>query len=247
MAADASGTWLQRMTALLAKVKCGDAEIGTSPSADALAGPFDTASYLAAMEQIAPIYDCLLGAGMGSKILKGDINGTCGFLRGHLELPGGAGATLQGIVDWGMANVDRKKLVSDPMSTVRAVIWANRASMFSAHFIKNMIDGLEGTVAARKAYDDNLKMYHGWITGKAVGGVMSLAPMKEKIFASMGLPSEAEANAQAQAFLAVMLPLTGAIVKFLEAKGANFPDKVEIARRRRRCGVSGRYVVCLRL
>ena len=50
MAADASGTWLQRMTALLAKVKCGDAEIGTSPSADALAGPFDTASYLAAME-----------------------------------------------------------------------------------------------------------------------------------------------------------------------------------------------------
>ena len=84
MAADASGTWLQRMTALLAKVKCGDAEIGTSPSADALAGPFDTASYLAAMEQIAPIYDCLLGAGMGSKILKGDINGTCGFLRGHL-------------------------------------------------------------------------------------------------------------------------------------------------------------------
>ena len=69
-------------------------------------------------------------------------------------------------------------------------------------------------------------MYHGWIAGKAVGGVMSMAPAKAKIFASMGLPSEAEANAQAQAFLAVMLPLTGAIVKFLEAKGANFPDKV---------------------
>ena len=227
MAADASGTWLQRMTALLAKVKCGDAEIGTSPSADALAGPFDTASYLAAMEQIAPIYDCLLGAGMGSKILKGDINGTCGFLRGHLEkLPGGAGATLQGIVDWGMANVDRKKLVSDPMSTVRAVIWANRASMFIAHFIKNMIDGLEGTVAARKAYDDNLKMYHGWITGKAVGGVMSLAPKKEKIFEAMGLPSEEEANKQAKAFLDVLLPLQAAIVKMLVEKNANFPEKV---------------------
>ena len=251
MAADASGTWLQRMTALLAKVKCGDAEIGTSPSADALAGPFDTASYLAAMEypaqlcfailhtsqsshrssrmrrQIAPIYDCLLGAGMGSKILKGDINGTCGFLRGHLEkLPGGAGATLQGIVDYGMANVPLKKLTSDPGSTVRAVLWCNRACLFITHFIKNLIDGLDGTDAARKAYEENLKMYHGWIAGKAVGGVMSMAPAKAKIFASMGLPSEAEANAQAQAFLAVMLPLTGAIVKFLEAKGANFPDKV---------------------
>ena len=227
MAADASGTWLQRMTALLAKVKCGDAEIGTSPSADALAGPIDTASYLAAMEQIAPIYDCLLGAGMGSKILKGDINGTCGFLRGHLEkLPGGAGATLQGIVDYGMANVPLKKLTSDPGSTVRAVLWCNRACLFITHFIKNLIDGLDGTDAARKAYEENLKMYHGWIAGKAVGGVMSMAPAKAKIFASMGLPSEAEANAQAQAFLAVMLPLTGAIVKFLEAKGANFPDKV---------------------
>ena len=119
-----------------------------------------------------------------------------------------------------------KKLVSDPMSTVRAVIWANRASMFIAHFIKNMIDGLEGTVAARKAYDDNLKMYHGWITGKAVGGVMSLAPKKEKIFEAMGLPSEEEANKQAKAFLDILLPLQAAIVKMLVEKNANFPEKV---------------------
>ena len=75
---------------------------------------------------------------------------------------------------------------------------------------------------------------------------MSMAPAKAKIFASMELPSEA-ANAQAQAFLAVMLPLTGAIVKFLEARAPISPTRCEIARRRRRCGVSGRYVVCPRL
>ena len=89
-----------------------------------------------------------------------------------------------------------------------------------------MIDGLEGTVAARKAYDDNLKMYHGWITGKAVGGVMSLAPKKEKIFEAMGLPSEEEANKQAKAFLDILLPLQAAIVKMLVEKNANFPEKV---------------------
>ena len=227
MAATAEGTWLQKMAAGLAKVKVGGVEIGTAPTAEALSGLIDTKTYLEVIEQVAPIYDCLLGAGMGSKILKGDINGTCGFLRGHLEkLPGGAGATLQGIVDYGMANVPLKKLTSDPGSTVRAVLWCNRACLFVTHFVKNLIDGLDGTDAARKAYEENLKMYHGWIAGKAVGSVMSMAPAKAKIFASMGLPSEAEANAQAQAFLAVMLPLTGAIVKFLEAKGANFPDKV---------------------
>ena len=235
MAATAEGTWLQKMAAGLAKVKVGGVEIGTAPTAEALSGPIDTKTYLEVIEKVAPIYDCLLGAGMGSTILKKDIGGTCSSMREKLEgrhsmggkdMPLEAGATLQGIVDWGMANVDRKKLVSDPMSTVRAVIWANRASMFIAHFIKNMIDGLEGTVAARKAYDDNLKMYHGWITGKAVGGVMSLAPKKEKIFEAMGLPSEEEANKQAKAFLDILLPLQAAIVKMLVEKNANFPEKV---------------------
>ena len=132
MAATAEGTWLQKMAAGLAKVKVGGVEIGTAPTAEALSGPIDTKTYLEVIEQVAPIYDCLLGAGMGSTILKKDIGGTCSSMREKLEgrhsmggkdMPLEAGATLQGIVDWGMANVDRKKLVSDPMSTVRAVRW----------------------------------------------------------------------------------------------------------------------------
>ena len=228
MAADASGTWLQRMTALLAKVKCGDAEIGTSPSADALAGPFDTASYLAAMEQIAPIYDCLLGAGMGSKILKGDINGTCGFLRGHLEkLPGGAGATLQGIVDYGLANKSRAELVRDPKSVVRGVLWLNRACSFITEFVAQLAAGREGVDAAKNAYVSELKRYHGFLTGAVVSKLMGFAPRRQVIHDKMcpGLTEE-EAAAQVRAFLAEMQPLTREIVAFLEDKGANFPETV---------------------
>ena len=59
-----------------------------------------------------------------------------------------------------------------------------------------------------------------------MGGVMSLAPKKEKIFEAMGLPSEEEANKQAKAFLDILLPLQAAIVKMLVEKNANFPEKV---------------------
>ena len=104
MAATAEGTWLQKMAAGLAKVKVGGVEIGTAPTAEALSGPIDTKTYLEVIEQVAPIYDCLLGAGMGSTILKKDIGGTCSSMREKLEgrhsmggkdMPLEAGATLQ--------------------------------------------------------------------------------------------------------------------------------------------------------
>ena len=212
----ASETWLVMMTAKLRAVR-RDAS-----------GNIDTASYLTAMESIAPVYAMLLSVDMAVKQLQKDINDSCANVRRSYEtLPGGAGATLQGIVDYGLANRPRAELVRDPKSVVRGVLWLNRACSFITEFVAQLAAGREGVDAAKNAYVSELKRYHGFLTGAVVSKLMGFAPRRQVIHEKMcpGLTEE-EAAAQVRAFLAEMQPLTREIVAFLEEKGANFPETV---------------------
>ena len=166
---------------------------------------------------------------MAVKQLQKDINDSCANVRRSYEtLPGGAGATLQGIVDHGLANRSRAELVRDPKSVVRGVLWLNRACSFITEFVAQLAAGREGVDAAKNAYVENdqlYKRYHGFnITGAVVSKLMGFAPRRQVIHEKMcpGLTEE-EAAAQVRAFLAEMQPLTREIVAFLEDKGANAP------------------------
>jgi hypothetical protein len=161
------------------------------------------------------------------KQLQNDIGYSTGAIRMNMEkLADGAGKTLQGMVEWGMKNVDRKTLLKDDKSTVRGVLWTNRATMFITQFVLALSEGREGSASSKRAYKESVAPYHGWLTSKAVGTAMSFAPSRKDIFKKMGLPSEEEAKKQSEAFLALMKPLNEEIVAFLTAMEANFPEKV---------------------
>ena len=55
---------------------------------------------------------------------------------------------------------------------------------------------------------------------------MSLCPEREVIIARLNLPSEEAGKQQLAAFLGLMEPLVEEIRAFLDAKGANFPDRI---------------------
>ena len=142
--------------------------------------------------------------------------------RSYETLPGGAGATLQGIVDYGLANRRRGELVRDPKSVVRGVLWLNRACSFITEFVAQLAAGREGVDAAKNAYVSELKRYHGFLTGAVVSklhGVRAAPsghPREDVPWADGGGGGGAGARLPRRD-----APLTREIVAFLEDKGAN--------------------------
>ena len=212
----ASETWLVMMTAKLRAVR-RDAS-----------GSIDTASYLTAMESIAPVYAMLLSVDMAVKQLQKDINDSCANVRRSYEtLPGGAGATLQGIVDWAREQVARRagarpkvggawRAVAQPRVLVHHRVCgpARRRPRGRRRGEECVRERAQAATTASS-------------TGAVVSKLMGFAPRRQVIHEKMcpGLTEE-EAAAQVRAFLAEMQPLTREIVAFLEDKGANFPETV---------------------
>jgi len=207
-------TWLLLMTEKLRAINRGED------------GCIDTLSYLECMDCVAPIYESLFSTGFVVRQLQSDINGSCATVRKwYNTLPDGHGHTLQGIVEYGMKNVPREQLVSDPGSTVRGLLWLNRACAFIATFLQGLIEGKSSADAASTAYNTILKPYHTWITGKAVGTIMQYAPATEDILAKLRI-TEAQAKEQIRPFTDLMVPLCDEVRDFMTDMNANFPETV---------------------
>ena len=68
--------------------------------------------------------------------------------------------------------------------------------------------------------------YHGWLTSKAVGTIMTAAPKREKILETMGIMNEAQGKEAVGPFLTLIEPIVADIIAMMDELGCNFPDKV---------------------
>jgi hypothetical protein len=208
-------TWLEKMIISLSAIK-------RTPD-----GKIDVPSYLAAMELIPDVYDVLLSLQVVTSFMRRDLHGHVATVRrAAQQVPDNGGATLQGIVHHALAHYDHRSLARSTTSMVGGVLWLNRATTFIAAFIRGLADGLRSREAAAAAYDSTLRIYHSAMTAAFVSRAMSLCPERDKIIERLRLPSEAVGKEQLATFLGLMEPLVNEIRSFLDASGANFPDRI---------------------
>ena len=177
---------------------------------------------------IPAVYSVLFNVKMVVGILEGDINHGAKELTRALAEMGDEAATLQSImtaVIRDKGGVEGVRTSKEP-TTCKSILWLNRATTFITMFIRGIHDGKESKVASSTAYDTILKPYHGFMTKKVVGTAMGLCPSADVIRTKFNLPDEAAAAEQMGAFLALMEPLTAAVLALIEKNGLNFDDKV---------------------
>jgi len=190
-------------------------------------GGIDTASYLDAMSVIPEVYDILLSLQVVTAFMRRDLHGHISNVRKSMaSIPDGQGDTLQGIVRYALAKYDPRDMARKTTSMVGGVLWLNRATTFIAAFIRGLADGLPSDKAAKRAYDQKLKMYHTHFTSVFVSRATSMCPDRSKVIEKLRFPSEAAGKQQLSKFLGLMEPLVEEIRASLDDAGANFPDRI---------------------
>ena len=209
-----SEAWMAKMMRALAKIEKDEA------------GNMVTESYLAAMEEVNPVYACLFTSGMIVRQLQSDLTGSITAVRECVKTVGEeAGKTLDSMCKAEIERITLKKCQTTKKNGVKCLLWLNRATSFLAFFIHGLKDGKESKVAAGEAYEAILKPYHGWMARKIVGTAMGMTPKRDVIFTKVGCKDEAEANEMMAPFLGAFEPVNKAVLDLLESLECNFPDK----------------------
>lgn len=126
----------------------------------------ETKSFLDAASEVVPFFDVLGPTAFAP--VKSDINGNIKKLREKFAKDPEKFKTLQDIVDSEIA----EKSTKVKNSATDALLWLKRALQFIIVFLREVLTGEEDLVkCAKKAYENSLKRYHGWM----VQGVFSLA------------------------------------------------------------------------
>ena len=213
-------TWIPEMIELLQAVDRKD-----SPP-----GNINCATYLAAMDNISKVYDALFSIEVARRQLKSDIENSIDQIKERLLATNldPKTTTLRELMEnelkpevYGPEKCRDRKA----RSAVIGLLWTNRAVGFVVVFMRGLHDGLTAKDAAGKAYD-TLKQYHGWLTSKAVGTIMTAAPKREKILETMSISSQAEGVQKVSPFLQLIEPIVADIITMMEELGCNYPDKV---------------------
>ena len=214
-ASDGEATWMVR-------VSHGACRVHRMPGS----GEIETASYLAAVAPIPEVYEVLLSLQVVSGFMRRDFDGhVANVRRSMLKLPNGEGATLQGIVRYGMAHYDHGELARNPHSMVGSVLWLHRAVKFVTQFLRGLANGLASSQAAKDAYKD-LRPYHNMMTAAFVSRALGLTPKRKNILQRLKIESEEAAHAQLCVLLEAMEPLVDTVERALEQLGANFSNRV---------------------
>mmetsp|Transcript_36894 Transcript_36894/g.84566 ORF Transcript_36894/g.84566 Transcript_36894/m.84566 type:complete len:211 (+) Transcript_36894:110-742(+) len=180
-----------------------------------------TVSYLAVLEAVPPIYDKLFPSAVAG-IMKGDITGGVAVVREAMAtIPGGKGATLQGMIKYHIETLGKDKCAAEKKNGTKSLLWLNRAATFICMMLRNLSDGMETKDAAYDAYEKVLKPYHGWMTQQVVGNAVSLGPLRDDIYKKMELTHEAAAE-QVPAFCSAMEKLSAHVKKLLVDNDAHF-------------------------
>jgi len=182
-----------------------------------------TMSYNAVLQVVPGIYDKLFPSAVAG-IMKGDItNGTKVVQDAMMEIPGGKGQTVLGIIQHHMSTLGPEKCAAAKVNGTKSLLWLNRAAMFICRLLRFLAEGKESNDAAFAAYEEILKPYHGWMTQQVVGNAVSLGPTREKVFEQLGV-ADATAKDQLIPFCEKMEKLTGDVKQMLIDNKAHFEN-----------------------
>ncbi|XP_066270555.1 glycolipid transfer protein-like isoform X2 [Branchiostoma lanceolatum] len=126
-------------------------------------GDIPTKPFLDACDRMVPFLDVLGPTAFAP--VKSDIKGNIKKLTQKYSTDPARYSTLQAMVKQEMATKDKN-------SATDALLWLNRALQFIRQILVGIATGEKDlTKVAKKAYEDSLKKYHGWM----VQGIFSLA------------------------------------------------------------------------
>ncbi|KAK2155580.1 hypothetical protein LSH36_236g02033 [Paralvinella palmiformis] len=142
-------------------------------------GNIDTETFLKAGKQIVPIFDVL---GTAFMPVKSDVEGNITRLSKKYNSDQEKFHFLKAILEDEL----ERKCAQDKYSSTQALLWFKRTLEYITLFLQILIeDHKSGTKTEnmgpfiRRAYDETLKKYHGWLVQKVFSVVSRAAPWRK--------------------------------------------------------------------
>ncbi|XP_066913847.1 glycolipid transfer protein-like [Clytia hemisphaerica] len=144
-------------------------------------GKINTDAFLKACSEIVPFFDVLGSTAFAP--VKSDINGNIAKLRKKYDTNQEKFITLQDIVNSEIeSNTTKAK-----NSATDALLWLKRALSFIRVFLEEVMTGEEDLVkCAKKAYENSLKQFHGWMVQGIFSLAMKAVPYRKDFMKSLG-------------------------------------------------------------
>lgn len=150
-------------------------------------GKIVTQTFLDACSEIVPFFDVLGSTAFAP--VKSDINGNITKLRKKQATNPEKFVTLQDIVN---AEIEEKTTKAKNSAT-DALLWLKRALTFIRVFLEVVLTGEQDLVkCAKKAYEDSLKKYHGWMVQGIFSLAMKAVPYRKDFIKALGPESTEE-------------------------------------------------------
>jgi len=196
-------------------------------------GAISTDGWTQACRTLLPLYDRLFNsvlASMLKKDLESDIvsveNARAAALaaKDAPEFDGNDASTLELLLSREEKLMGPKR-GKDKKSGSFGLLWTKRSvSMISKLlFYLATREDMDSGQCCKKAYEDSIKAYHGWMVGKATQLAMSQAPDKMTLLSKLGIPSDRQpAIKTAEAADACLAGVEAAVM----ATGSSFEDKL---------------------
>ncbi|XP_057295652.1 glycolipid transfer protein-like [Hydractinia symbiolongicarpus] len=144
-------------------------------------GKIVTQSFLDACSEIVPFFDVLGSTAFAP--VKSDINGNIAKLRKKLATNPEKFVTLQDIVN---SEIEEKSTKAKNSAT-DALLWLKRALTFIRTFLEDVLTGEQDlTKCAKKAYEQSLKKYHGWMVQGIFSLAMKAVPYRKDFIKALG-------------------------------------------------------------
>lgn len=144
-------------------------------------GKINTDMFLNACSQIVPFFNVLGSTAFAP--VKSDINGNISKLRKKYDTNPEKFVTLQDIVN----SEIEEKTTKAKNSATDALLWLKRALSFIRVFLEEVMTGEEDLVkCAKKAYENSLKKYHGWMVQGVFSLAMKAVPYKKDFMKALG-------------------------------------------------------------
>jgi len=144
-------------------------------------GKVNTDLFLKACSEIVPFFDVLGSTAFAP--VKSDINGNISKLRKKYDTNPEKFVTLQDIVN----SEIEEKTTKAKNSATDALLWLKRALSFIRVFLEEVMTGEEDLVkCAKKAYENSLKKFHGWMVQGIFSLAMKAVPYRKDFMKALG-------------------------------------------------------------
>lgn len=104
-----------------------------------------------------------------------------------------------------------------PKSNANALLWLKRMLEFVASLLRKLLEHSDSSLraAALDAYEQVLAQYHSWVSYSAFSVMLGVLPSRESFMSELGGASRAEVEADMQALVLAIEPVTTVIHSFL--------------------------------